>query len=474
MSDRTRWLAFITLCLGDLMIVVDTTVVNVALPSIRSSLQFSETSLVWVVNAYLLTFGGFLLLGGRLADLYGQRRLFLLGVAGFTVASLACGIAPSQEVLVVARAVQGLVGAVVAAVALSLIISLFPEGPQRVRAMGYFGFISAGGGSLGVLVGGFLTDLLDWRWVFLINLPLGVAVLLLGRRLLAPDPTSGERPKLDVAGAVLVTAALMLAVYGIVGAEQIGWTSPVTLGRLAVAAVLLAAFIALEARIKAPLVPLGLFKLRNVATANVIAVLWAASMFAWFFLAALYMQLVLGYSPTQVGLAFLPANLIMGAFSYSLSAKTVNRFGIRGPAAAGLGIASVGLALFALSPPEGQFLVNVLPGMVLMGVGAGMAFNPVMLAAMNDVEPDQAGLASGVVNTAFMMGGALGLAVLASLAAGRTSHDLAGGLEAKAALNAGYQLAFLIGAAWALLAAALAMVFLRPKASQEGAPALAH
>lgn len=471
-EDRTRWLAFVTLCLGDLMIVLDSTVVNVALPSIRSNLGFSEASLVWVVNAYLLTFGGFLLLGGRLADLYGQRRLFLIGVAAFTVASLVCGVAPSPEALVIARALQGVAGAVVSAVALSLIINLFPEGPQRVRAMGYFGFISAGGGSVGVLLGGLITSLLDWRWIFLINLPVGVAVTFLSLRLIPDGGGLTERPRLDIAGAVTVTLALMLAVYGIVGAEQAGWTAPHTLGPLAAGAVLLLVFLAIEARVSAPLMPLRLFRLRNVSTANVVAVLWAASMFAWFFLSALYLQLVLGYSPLQVGLAFLPANLIMGAFSYSLSAKAVNRFGIRGPAVVGLLLTAAGLGLFAFAPVNGSFLLHVLPPMLVLGFGVGVTFNPLLLAAMGDVEPDEAGLASGVVNTAFMMGGALGLAVLASLAASRTSGLEAAGVGAAAALNGGYQLAFLAGALCAAAASAVAAVFLKPKPQPTGEAAL--
>jgi EmrB/QacA subfamily drug resistance transporter len=466
-DDRTRWLAFITLCLGDLMIVLDSTVVNVALPSIRASLGFSEASLVWVVNAYLLTFGGFLLLGGRLADLYGQRRLFLIGVIVFTGASLVCGLAPSPEALVAARALQGVAGAVVSAVALSLIVNLFPEGAQRVRAMGYFGFISAGGGSVGVLLGGLITSLLDWRWIFLINLPVGVAVIFLSLRLIPSGGGMTERPRLDIAGAITVTLALMLAVYGIVGAEQAGWTSPQTLGAIAAGALLLLVFLVIEARVSAPLMPLRLFRLRNVSTANVVAVLWAAAMFAWFFLSALYLQLVLGYSPLQVGLAFLPANLIMGAFSYRLSAEAVNRFGIRGPAVAGLLLTAVGLGLFALAPVNGSFLLHVLAPMLVLGVGVGVTFNPLLLAAMGDVAPGEAGLASGVVNTAFMMGGALGLAVLASLAAGRTSDLNQAGLAVTAALNGGYQLAFVAGALCAAAAAALAAIFLKPQRQGE-------
>ena len=460
-EGRNRWIALLVLCLGDLMIVLDVTIVGVALPSIRESLGFSETSLAWVVNAYLLTFGGFLLLGGRLGDLYGHRRLFLLGISLFTLASLGCGLATSQALLVGARAVQGLGGAIVSAVALSLIVTLFTDPAERAKAMGVFGFVSAGGGTIGVLLGGVLTDVLSWHWIFLVNVPIGAAVAVLSVKVLpaARMPRSGSR--LDVAGAVTVTVSLMIAVYAIVNANAKGWTSLQTLGLLAVAAAVLVLFLVLESRVPSPLVPLGLFRLRNLATANVVGILWAASMFAWFFLSALYLQLVLGYSPLQVGLAFLPANLIMAAFSLGLSAKIVLRFGIRKPLAVGLGLAALGLALFARAPVDGNVFVDVLPSMILLGLGAGMAFNPVLLAAMSDVEQSEAGLASGVVNTAFMMGGALGLAVLASLAASRTDTLLASGEGNLEALTGGYHLAFLAGAVFALAAAVIGAVFLR-------------
>jgi EmrB/QacA subfamily drug resistance transporter len=420
LDNRTRWYALVVLCLGSLMIVLDTTIVNVALPSIRDDLGFSSTSLAWVVNAYLLTFGGFLLLGGRLGDLYGHRRLFLSGITLFTAASLACGLATSQEFLIAARAVQGVGGAVASAVSLSLMMNLFTEPADRAKAMGVFGFVASGGGSIGVLLGGVLTDTLDWHWIFLVNLPIGVAVVLLSLKLLPGRRGEAGTGKLDVAGAVTVTASLMLAVYAIVNGNQNGWGSVRTLGLLGAAAALLAVFLLIESRVSSPLMPLRVLRLRNVATANVVGVLWAASMFAWFFLSALYLQLVLGYSPLQVGLAFLPANVVMGILSVGVSAKLVMRFGIKPPLAAGLLIAGSGLALFARAPVDGSFVVDVLPAMMLLGFGAGIAFNPVLLAAMSDVAPEEAGLASGLVNTAFMMGGALGLAVLASLAASRT------------------------------------------------------
>jgi len=465
MDDRKRWIALMVLCLGDLMIVLDTTIVNVALPSIREDLAFSQTSLVWVVNAYMLTFGGFLLLGGRLGDLYGNRRLFLLGIALFTLASAACGLAGSQPTLIAARAVQGLGGAVVSAVALSLIMNLFTEPAERAKAMGFFGFVMAGGGSIGVLLGGVLTNAFNWHWIFLVNLPIGVAVFALCLLLLPAGGGSAGEGRLDIAGAITVTVSLMLAVYAVVNGNEAGWTSVQTIALLAAAAVLLAIFLLIEARVRAPLMPLSLFRLRNVATANVVGVLWAAAMFAWFFISALYLQLVLGYSPLQVGLAFLPANLIMAAFSLGLSAKLVMRFGIRAPLAIGLLLAAIGLALFAFSPVDGNFVVHVLPGMLLLGLGAGMAFNPVLLAAMSDVEPSESGLASGVVNTSFMMGGALGLAVLASLAAARTESLISAGVQSSVALNGGYHVAFVIGAVFAAAAAVLSAALLRKVAS---------
>jgi EmrB/QacA subfamily drug resistance transporter len=446
------------------MIVLDTTIVNVALPSIRSDLGFSETSLAWVVNAYLLTFGGFLLLGGRLGDLFGHRRLFLIGISVFTLASLACGLANSQGLLIAARAVQGFGGAIVSAVGLSLMMTLFTEPAERAKAMGVFGFVASGGGSIGVLLGGILTDSLDWHWIFLVNLPIGVLVIVLSLRLLPAGRNETASQRLDVWGAVTVTAALMIAVYAIVNGNEKGWTSAETLGLLAVAATLVGVFLVIESRVRAPLMPLGLFRLRNVATANVVGVLWAAAMFAWFFLSALYLQLVLGYSPLQVGLAFLPANLIMGAFSVGLSAKLVMRFGLRLPLATGLLIAAAGLVLFVRAPADGTFVMDVLPSMVLLGIGAGMAFNPVLLAAMSDVSPTESGLASGIVNTSFMMGGALGLAILASLAASRTDTLRGSGESALVALNGGYHAAFLVGAIFAVAAAVIGATFLRETA----------
>jgi EmrB/QacA subfamily drug resistance transporter len=481
MDNRTRWLALYVLCLGDIMIVLDGTIVNVALPSIRDDLGFSQTSLAWVVNAYLLTFGGFLLLGGRLGDLFGHRRLFLIGISIFTAASLACGIANSQGLLVAARAVQGVGGAIVSAVALSLLMLLFTETADRAKAMGVFGFVLSGGGVIGVLAGGFLTDLLNWHWIFLVNLPVGVAVFALSLRLLPTERGPAASGRVDVAGAVTVTSALILAVYAIVNGNEEGWGSTRTLGMLAASGVLLAIFLVIEARISSPLVPLGLFRNRNVSTSNVVGVLMAAGMFAYFFFSALYLQLVLEYSPLEVGLAYLPGTVIWGAASLFLSNRLVMRYGIKTPLLAGLSLMTLALILLARTPVDGNWAIDILPATIALGIGAGIAFNPILLAAMSGVEPAEAGLASGVVNTSFMMGGAVGLAILASIAASRSDSQLASGDGSFVALNSGYHLAFLVGAVFIVVAAGVGAALLRVESPQAhghedavGAPATAQ
>jgi EmrB/QacA subfamily drug resistance transporter len=476
-DSRLRWLALYVLCLGDLMIVLDMTIVNVALPSIRDDLGFSQTSLAWVVNAYLLTFGGFLLLGGRLGDLFGHRRLFLIGIGLFTFASLACGVANSQELLVAARAVQGIGGAVVSALALSMLMILFTEQADRAKAMGLFGFVLSGGGVIGVLAGGILTDVLNWHWIFLINLPVGVLVYVLSLKLL-PGGRGIASGRVDAAGAITVTASLMLAVYAIVNGNDKGWTSVETLGVLGAAAVLLGVFLAIEARIASPLMPLGIFRNRNVTTANVVGVLMAAGMFAYFFFSALYLQLVLGYGPLEVGLAYLPGTVLWGASSLLLSDRLVMRFGIKPPLLAGLGLMTVALVLLARTPVDGNWAVDILPATLAVGLGAAIAFNPILLAAMSGVAQEQAGLASGVVNTAFMMGGAVGLAVLASLADYRT--DTLGSAVDLPALNSGYHLAFVVGAIFLVASALVGAALLRVETPQAhgnesaGVPAVAE
>jgi EmrB/QacA subfamily drug resistance transporter len=476
LEGRTRWLALYVLCLGDVLIVLDSTIVNVALPSIQADLGFSEASLAWVVNAYLLTFGGFLLLGGRLSDLFGRRRLLLVGLALFTTTSLACGLAGSQEFLVAARAVQGFGGAIVSVVALSLIMTIFTDPAERAKAMGIFGFVLSGGGTAGVLLGGALTDLFAWNWIFLVNLPIGAVVIALCLSLLPDDPGSADDRRLDVTGAVTVTAAVMLGTYAVINGNDNGWTSVETLGVLGAAVALFAVFITVEARVGSPLMPLGLFRRRNISVANAVGGLMAASMFGWFFLVALYLQLVLGYSPLEVGLAFLPTTLVMGTESIALSDRLVMRFGVKPPLVAGLTLFAIGLLLFTRAPADGDFVTDVLPGMIVMGMGAGITFNPLLLAAMGDVEPSDSGLASGIVNTAFMMGGALGLAVLVSVADSRTDSLRSSGDGPLVALTGGYHAAFLVGAIFAAIGALGALLLhpvTPPSAEPEEVPAAA-
>jgi EmrB/QacA subfamily drug resistance transporter len=459
-GSRAGWVALAVVCTGALMNVLDTTIVGVALPDIRQALGFSQASLAWVVNAYLLTFGGFLLLGGRLGDLFGHRRVFTAAISVFTLASLACGLAGGQGFLLAARAVQGLGGAVASAVALSLVLALFPEPGERAKAMGVYGLLSAGGGSIGVLLGGVLTGLLSWHWIFLVNVPIGAVVLLASLRVLPAPAARAAGGRLDVPGAVLVTVAVMLAVYAITAAGHAGWAR--TGGTLAGAAVLLAAFAGAESRAATPLVPLRLLRLRNLSVASLTGVLWSAAMFACFFLTTLYLQLVLGYRPLQTGLAFLPMNVIMSCLSAGAAARLVARFGIKPPLVTGLLLVAAGLALLGHAPVGGHFLTDVLPAGILLGAGAGTALAPLLLAATSDLPPGESGLASGIANTAFMLGGALGLAVLASLASARTTSLLATGHSHLAALTGGCHAAFLVGAACAGLAAIAAAGWLRP------------
>jgi EmrB/QacA subfamily drug resistance transporter len=455
------------------MVVLDATIVNVALPSIRADLGFSEVSLVWVVNAYLVTFGGFLLLSGRLGDLFGHRRLFLLGIAFFTLASLGCGLASSQGLLIGARAVQGVGGAVVSAVALSLTMNLFTETRDRAKAIGIYSFVSTGGGSLGLLLGGTLTSALNWHWVFLVNVPIGALVYALGLALLPDRGGSTAAVRLDIAGAVTVTTSLMLAVYAIVTSNETGWSLARTLSVLVTAAVLLILFLGVEARACAPLMPLSLFRLRNLVVANVAGLLLAAAIFTWCFISPLYLQRVLGYSPLEVAFAFLPANLITAAFSLGPSTRLVIRFGIRRPLTTGLLLAAAGLLLFARAPVGGSLIADVLPGMLLLGLGGGMAFTPLLLAATSDIAAHESGLASGVVNTAFAIGGALGLAIVASIAGAHTNYLLVSGVGLPFALNSGYHVASFIGALFAAGAASLGVALLRTGHAQR-TPAHGH
>ncbi|MEP9381207.1 DHA2 family efflux MFS transporter permease subunit [Nocardioides sp. KR10-350] len=468
-STKARWLALYVLCLGDLMIVLDTNIVNVALPAIQGDLGFSPSALAWVLNAYMLTFGGFLLLGGRLGDLFGNRRVFLGAVVAFTAASALCAAAPQAGALVGGRGLQGVAGAFVSAVALALITALFDDAAERAKAMAFYGFVMSGGGAVGVLLGGVLTGFLTWHWVFLVNVPIGLAVGVLGARVLPKDRRPAARTRLDVPGAVLVTSALVLVVYAVVGGSEHGWASGRTLGVLASGAVLLAAFVGWEARATHPLMPLRMFRIRSLVVAQVVGILWSGAMFATFYLASLYLQQVLRYSAVEVGLAFLPTCVAMAYVSLRWSGGIVMRYGPRAPMTAGLTLVAVGLGLLALAPVDGHYATDVLPAMVLSGLGAGLALSPVLLVAMSEVPPEEAGLASGLANTSFSLGGALGLAVLVSVATSHTEALAAGGTDPVAALDGGFQWGFAGGAGFALLAAVVGFVFLRPARAAAGA-----
>jgi EmrB/QacA subfamily drug resistance transporter len=462
-AQRSRWVALYVLCVGMLMIVLDATVVNVALPSIQHDLGFSQSSLAWVVNAYLIAFGGLLLLAGRLGDLISRRGVFLAGLGVFTLASLACGLADSQEVLVAARFVQGVGGAMTSAVILGMIVTMFPEPREQAKAIGVYAFVASAGGSIGLLAGGVIAESINWHWIFFVNLPIGVVTALLAVRLLERDRGIGFGQGADVVGALLITGALMLGVYTIVkpAAEQ-GWGSSQTLGLGAVALALLAAFVVREATARNPLVPLRIFRSRNVSGANIVQALSVAGMFGMFFLGSLYLQRVLGYDPLEIGLAFLPVTLVMGTLSVRYSERMVTRFGARATLLPGLGLVGAGLALFTQVPADGSYVVDVLPSMILLGAGAGTAFPALMNISMSGATPSDAGLASGLVNTTMQVGGALGLAVLATLATTRTNSLRGSGDSVVQSLVGGYHLAFVIALGLIVAALVVALTILKP------------
>jgi EmrB/QacA subfamily drug resistance transporter len=476
MTDRNRWIALYVLCVGVLMIVLDVTVVNVALPSIQDDLGFSQSSLAWVVNAYLIAFGGLLLLAGRLGDLIGRRRIFLTGLGVFTVASLLCGAAQSQEMLVAARFVQGLGGAMTSAVVLGMIVTMFPEPREQAKAIGVYGFVASAGGSIGLLAGGVLTESINWHWIFFVNIPIGVLTAALAMRLIERDEGIGFRQGADIPGAVLITGALMLAVYTIVKpAAEDGWGSTGAIGFGALALALLAAFIAREATARTPLIPLRIFRSRNVSGANALQALLVAGMFGMFFLGSLYMEQVLGYDPLEIGLAFLPATIVMGVLSLRYSELLITRFGARTVLIPGMALVAAALVLFAQAPVNGSYLRDLLPVMILLAFGVGVSFPALMTLAMSGATPQDAGLASGLVNTTAQVGGALGLAVLATVSATRTDTLLAGGDSVAAALTGGYHLAFWIGAGLVLAALLVAVTVLEtPRRRPHEAPRPAY
>jgi EmrB/QacA subfamily drug resistance transporter len=469
-DTRSRWIALLVLCTGALMIVLDSTVVNVALPSIQHDLRFSSSSLAWVMNAYLIAFGGLMMLAGRLGDLLSRRRVFLAGLAVFTTASAICGLAPSAPVLVAARFVQGAGGAMTTAVVLGMIVTMFPDPREQARAIGVYGFVASGGATLGLLLGGVLTQAINWHWIFFVNLPIGVATAIMARRLLAADDGPGLKAGADFAGAALITGALMLGVYTIVGpAANDGWGATQTVALGAGSLVLLAGFVAREARAAHPLIPLRIFRSREVTASNVIQMLTVAGMFSMFFLGSLYLQRVLGFDALQIGLAFLPVTLVMGTLSLRYSEKLVMRFGPRATLPPGLLLIALGLGWLARVPDHGTYLADVLPGLISLGTGIGVAFPSLMTLAMSSSTPEDAGLASGLVNTTVQIGGALGLAVLATLAATRTHALTVSGHTAAGALTGGYRLAFGIGAILVLVALAIDLAVLAPRYRARGA-----
>ena len=462
-ADDSRWIALYVLCTGMLMIVLDATVVNVALPTIQDDLGFSTSSLAWVVNAYLIAFGGLLLLSGRLGDLIGRRTIFLSGLAIFVLASLLCGSSQSQGLLVGARFLQGLGGAMTSAVILGMIVTMFPEPREQAKAIGVFAFVASAGGAVGLLAGGILTQAINWHWIFFVNVPIGIVTAALALRLLDRDEGLGFGTGPDIPGAFLITGSLMVGVYTIVSpAADKGWTDAETLLLGALSLALLAGFLVREGTAANPLMPLRIFRSRNVTGANLVQILSVAGLFGMFFLGALYLQRILGYDALETGLAFLPVTVLMGLMSVRYSEPLIMRFGARNLLFPGLLMMAVGLALFTMAPVEGGYVIHVLPTMVLIGTGAGTCFPALMTLAMSGATQEDAGLASGLVNTSAQVGGALGLAVLATLSASRSEHLAADGVSTDSALNSGYHLAFWIGAALIVGAVAVATWVIEP------------
>jgi EmrB/QacA subfamily drug resistance transporter len=460
-GDRARWVALTILCAGALMIVLDMTIVNVALPAIQHSLHFSQSNLAWVVNAYLITFGGLLLLAGRLGDLIGARTVFLAGLAVFVSASALCGIGASETMLIAARFAQGVGAAMSSSVILGLIVTMFPEPTERAKAIGVFSFVASAGASIGLLLGGVITQVLDWHWIFFVNLPIGAITALLTIRFVPRGRGTGLAAGADVTGAVLVTAALTLAIYAIIRTQDYGWLSAHTLGVGAIAVVLLACFIAWETRCDAPLVPLRIFRSRTMSGANLIQMLFMAGMFGMFFLGSLYMQRVAGYSALQIGLAFFPAAVLIAALSLAVAPRLILRIGSRATLLPGVVLAAAGLAWLARVPVHATYLSDLLPAVVLVGLGAGLSFPAIVTLAMSAADPREAGLASGIVNTTQQVGGAVGLAVLATLSSAHTSRLVAAGHSATVSLTDGYRLGWEIGVGLLGVAFVLGVAVLR-------------
>ena len=473
LSESRRWTALMIVCLAQLMIVLDVTIVNVALPSIQRDLHFSQSNLTWVVDAFLVTFGSLLLLAGRLGDLAGRKRVFLAGLTVFTAASLVCGVAPSQGVLIAARSVQGVGAAAQASVILAIIITEFPIPSERARAMSAYVFVSVAGGSLGLLAGGILTQALSWHWVFFVNLPIGLATFALGQRFIRADSGLGLEHGVDWIGSFLVTASLMGFIYAIVQATAHGWVSTQVLGIGAVAALLMAAFVALEARIENPIMPMRILRLQGLIKASLVRGFLVTGMYSTFFLGSLYLEHVRHYSAVQTGAAFLPWTLTVAVLSRGITARLVNRFGPFPVLLAGMASAVVGLLLFSSVGPDTSFFPTIFFASFAVGLGIGNAFMPLLTMAMADVPAADSGLGSGITNVSQQISGALGLAVLSTIAANRTKGLLSSHQGLTTSLIGGYHLAFLIGAATITAGIVLALALLRPRAA-EPALQLAH
>jgi EmrB/QacA subfamily drug resistance transporter len=472
LGDRRRWLALVVICFGQLMIVLDSTIVNVALPAIQRDLHFSQANLTWVVNAYLIAYGSLLLLAGRAGDLVGRKRVFLAGVAVFTVASGLDGLAPDSTVLIAARLLQGLGGAMSAGVILALIVTGFPKPEERAQAMSIFMFVIAGGGSLGLLAGGTLTQLINWHWIFFINLPIGVGTMLLGWWLIDEHEGLGLSRGVDVAGSILVTAAMMLGVYAIVTAAEMGWTSVHTLGFGAAAILLLGTFFVVEARIQNPIMPLRILRLRSLTGASAARALVAIGMFTTFFLGALYLQHVKGYSAFGTGLAFLPSTLALAALSLGISARLMRSFGPRALLIPGLATITIALVLMATMDQNAGYFPGIFGAYLLFGIGAGMTFMPLTTIMMAEIPASDAGVASGVGNVTMQVGGALGLAALGTITSDHTRALVGQGQSVVAALTAGYQLGYSIAAA--CVAVGLLIVIFVLRTPSQVRPALAY
>jgi len=463
---NSRWLSLMILCTGFLLIVVDMTIVNVALPSIQKDLGFSQSGLAWVINAYLIAFGGLLLLAGRLGDLFGRKRVYLIGLGIFTAASIMCGLSFNQPMLIAARFIQGIGGAVSSAVILAMIVTLFPKPDERAKAFGVFSFIASAGAAVGLLAGGLITQAVSWHWIFFVNVPIGAVTAVLSARVLASDKGIGIGRGADVLGALLVTVALMLGVYTIVESSDYGLGSLHTIGFGAVSLALLAAFVVRQARGRNPILPLRVFASRNLSTANVVQALMSSAFLGFFFLGSLDLERVLNYGPMAIGLAFLPVAVVMGVFSIRFSAQLINRFGPLAVMVAGQVVAVIALAMLGFGPTNAGYALQLMVPLALLGLGGGLTFPSLTIIAMSDSRPDDAGLASGILNTAGQVGGALGLAVLATLAGARTTNLIQAGNDIASALAGGYHLAWLVCAGTVIVTLTLTLIVLRRPATR--------